>query len=217
MANVAVIGCAQSDILYTCKNTITSLTTRGHKVYAIIASSDEPKSSSSAEIPNFSQMTAIGIKQTFSIEGFDYSAITQANADIINSYIKNVKPSIVIIPSWKSPNHKRKILARASLIACRGLGTILMYEVDANNTSFTPNIIFEISTEQSLMLQQQQQQLTDKTIRKTEGAIVNENELDDTKTLVNKSMLQQKVAGCEQLEEKFESHRTLILEEEELF
>jgi hypothetical protein len=216
MANVTVICCAPSDILSTCQNTIRSLNIRGYKVYAIIASSDDPKSSSAVEILNISQMTAIGIKHTFLIERFDYSAITQANADIINSFIKNVQPTIVIMPSWKSPNHKRKILARTSLIACRGLGTILMYEPDSNNTSFTPNIIFEVSVEESLMLQQQQH-FTDSIMQKTAGTIINQNEMDDIKTLANKSMLQQKATGCERLDEKFESHRTLMLEEEGLF
>jgi hypothetical protein len=80
------------------------------------------------------------------------------------------------MPSWKSPNHKRKILARVSLIACRGIGTILMYEPDtANNTDFVPSVIFKTS-------------------------------LKDSKTI-----------GSEVVKEKFESHRTLLLEEDGLF
>jgi hypothetical protein len=78
------------------------------------------------------------------------------------------------MPSWKSPNHNRKILARVSLIACRGIGTILMYEPDiANNTNFFPSVIFETSLE---------------------GPTTTDSKV---------------------VKEKFESHRTLLLEEDD--
>jgi hypothetical protein len=217
MANVAVIGCAPSDILSACQNTITSLAVGGHTVYAVIARSEESESASSSspspEIADISQLAAIGITHTFPIDRFDYSAITQANADGVNSHIKNVKPSLVIMPSWKSPNHKRKILARTSLIACRGIGTILMYELDANNISFNPNIIFEVPIEHSVI-----QHRTNNTAETTTTA--DQHEINNIKTFTNSSILEDKrykTRSYERLEEKFESHRTLLLEEEELF
>jgi hypothetical protein len=217
---VAVIGCAPSDIISACHITITSLAKEGHMIYAIIAPSDESEllSSSLSETTNVRQLAAIGITQTFLINRFDYSAITQINADAVNSYIKSVKPSIVIMPSWKSPNHLRKILARTSLIACRGIGTILMYEHDANNTSFNPNITFEASVE--LPLIQQQQQLTNIVTEKATTTTTDQDEINDIKTSTNNSMLQgkgSKASSYERLEEKFESHRTLLLDEEGLF
>jgi hypothetical protein len=195
MTNVAVIGCAPSDILSACQNTIRGLARGGHKVYAIIARSSESGSSSlpSQEIADISQLALINMTQTFPIEGFDYSAITQANADALNSIIKKVKPMLVIIPSWKSPDHKRKILARTALIACRGIGSILMYELDVNNnTSFTPTMTFQVSGNRSLV--QQQQQLgnnSDEEVPKGSGGYY------------------------EPVQELFESHRSLLLEDEE--
>jgi hypothetical protein len=224
---VAVIGCAPSDIISACHITITSLAKEGHMIYAIIAPSDESEllSSSLSDSTNVRQLAAIGITQTFLIDRFDYSAITQINADAVNSYIKSVKPSIVIMPSWKSPNHLRKILARTSLIACRGIGTILMYEHDANNTSFNPNITFEASVELPLIQQQQQRQqltniVTEKTTTTTTTTTTDQHEINDIKTFTNNSMLQgkgSKASSYERLEEKFESHRTLLLDEEGLF
>lgn len=220
---VAVIGYAPSEILSACQTTITSLAKKKeHVIYAIIAPSDEAESLLSLSQPEISivpELTAIGITQTFIIEKFDYSAITQVNADAVNSYIKNVKPSLVIMPSWKSPNHFRKILARTSLIACRGIGTILMYELDANNISFNPDVTFEASVECSLTLEQQQQRtsnITETAARTT--AATDQDEIDDAKTFKNKSMVQHKdfkASNYKRLEEKFESHRTLLLEEEE--
>jgi hypothetical protein len=222
MTNIAVIGCDPSEILSACQLTITSLAKGGHTTYAIIAPSDESEFSSSSvlpENPNIPQLAAIGITETFSIDRFDYSAITQANADGVNSHIKNVKPSLVIMPSWKSPNHKRKILARTSLIACRGIGTILMYELDANNTSFNPNITFEASVERYL-LQQQQQHANNAEKRAGTTITTDQDEIDDSKTFANESILEHKdskAGSYERLEEKFESHRALLLEEEGLF
>lgn len=218
---VAVIGYAPSEILSACQTTITSLAKKKeHVIYAIIAPSDEAESLlslSQPEISNAPELAAIGITQTFIIEKFDYSAITQVNADAVNSYIKNVKPSLVIMPSWKSPNHFRKILARTSLIACRGIGTILMYELDANNTSFNPNVTFEASVECSLTLEQQHTSNITETAARTSAA-TDQEEIDDAKTFKNKSMVQHKdskASNYKRLEEKFESHRTLLLEEEE--
>lgn len=206
MMKVAVIGCTPSEILSACHTTIASLAKEGHMIYAIIAPSDELESLSSSlpEIANVPELAATGITQTFIIDAFDYSAISQVNADAVNSHIKNVKPSLVIMPSWKSPNHLRMILARTSLIACRGIGTILMYELDADNTSFNPNITFEASVTETAA----------KTIA------TDQDEIDDAKTFTDKSMLlheDSKASSYERLEEKFESHRTLLLEEEGLF
>jgi hypothetical protein len=213
MMKVVVIGCAPSEIISACRITITSLAKEGHMIYSIIAPSNESERSSFLpEIANVPQLAAIGITQTFLIDRFDYSAITQINSDTVNSYIEDIKPSLVIVPSWKSPNHIRKILARTSLIACRGIGTILMYELDANNISFNPNITFKVPVERSLI-----QHRTNNT---TETPTTDQHEINNIKTFIDSSMLEDKcskTSSYEQLEEKFESHRTLLLEEEELF
>lgn len=120
--NVALIGCTPSEIISACQLTISRLVKEGHKIYAIIpsssnASESSPSSSAFSETLMVPKLAAIGITGTFLIDKFDYSAITQINADAVNSYIKDVKPSMVIMPSWKSPNNMRRILARTSLIA----------------------------------------------------------------------------------------------------
>jgi hypothetical protein len=214
MMKVVVIGCAPSEIISMCRITITSLAKEGHMIYSIIAPSNESEQSSLLpEIANVPQLAAIGITQTFLIDRFNYSAITQINADRLKSYIENIMPSLVIIPSWKSPNHIRKILARTSLIACRGIGTVLMYELDANNTGFNPNITVEVPVERSLM-----QHRTNNTTETT--TTTDQHEINNIKTFIDSSMLEDKrskTSSYERLEEKFESHRTLLLEEDELF
>jgi hypothetical protein len=219
---VAVIGCTSSEIISACYITITSLAKQGHTIYAIIARAESPESPSSSssslsEGANISELAAIGITQAFLIDRFDYSTVTQTNANAVNSHIKTLKPTLVIMPSWKSPNHLRKILARTSLIACRGIGTILMYELDVNNnTSFNPTITFGVSMNPSLM----HYRTNNVTGTTTTSSTNDQNEIDDTKTSINNSMLEGRdsiISGHELLEEKFESHRTLLVEEEGLF
>jgi hypothetical protein len=211
--NVAVIGCAPAEIISACQLTISRLVKEGHKIYAIIASSSngstESSSSPFSEIQMIPKLTAIGITQTFIIGKFDYSTITQVNADAVNFYVKDVEPSLVIMPSWKSYNNMRRILARTSLIACRGIGTILMYELDAENTSFNPTMTFEMAREPAST------QGTNNIVEDSKR----QNEIN-IRAFTNDSLLQRKASQTNNyngLEEKFESHRTLLLEDEGLF
>jgi hypothetical protein len=214
---VAVIGYAPSEIISAFHLTISRLTEEGHRIYAIIVPSNASKSSSSSfsEIAKVPKLATIGITQTFLIKKFDYSAITQVNADAVNSYIKHVEPSLVIMPSWKSSNHMRSILARVSLIACRGIGAILIYELDINNIGFVPNLIFEASVEPGSI------QRANNIVETITTSVVQDGmEMKKKKTFTNNSMLENKdskTISCEVLEEKFESHRTLLLEEKGLF
>jgi len=204
---VAVIACAYSEIISACRLTISRFAKEGHLIYAIIAPSNTLQSHS--EIANVPKLTAIGVTQTFFIEKFDYSTITQLDADAVKSYIQHLEPSLVIMPSWKSPNNNRRILSRTSLIACRGIGTILMYELDANNASFSPTITFEASRKPP------SEQATN---NNTETAT--EQDEIEIKTFTSNSMLENKAfktSTYEGLDEKFESHRTLLLEKEGLF
>jgi hypothetical protein len=65
----------------------------------------------------------------------------------LGSFLKTINPSLVIMPFWKSHNQRRKILANTSLIACRGIGSILMYE-PGRNRGFQPTVHFEISADE---------------------------------------------------------------------
>lgn len=227
--NVAVIGCNAWEIISACHFTLLSLTKEGHKTYAIITALEASKSSlssssssslSSSEIAagqKSSSLAEIGIAQTFVIDKFDYSAITQANADAVNVHIKEIKPSIVIMPSWKSPNYMRRILARVSLIACRGIGTILMYELDSNNTDFVPSVIFEISVDRASKQRTNDIVETTTANNTVQGGIGIKNRAftNSNSTFENKGFKTN--SSVMVLKEKFESHRTLLLEEDGLF
>jgi hypothetical protein len=216
---VAVIGCAPSEIICACHLTISRLAKEGHSVYAIIAPSKASESSSSSsESQILPRLAAIGITQAYLLQKFDYSAITQVNADAVNSYIKDIEPSLVIMPSWKSPNNMRRILARTSLIACRGIGTILMYELDAKNTSFNPHIIFEVSSESAAAPVQGMNHFaessTEQQLKIAIDSFTNNSMLENKAFKTTTTSSSSSYGG---LEEKFESHRTLLLEDQGLF
>lgn len=215
---VAVIGCTASEIISSCTVTISSLAKEGHKIYTIIAPFESSGSSSSEIATDQKLLAEIGITQTFLLQTFDYSAITQANADAVNIHIKDIKPSLVIIPSWKSLNYMRRILSRVSLIACRGIGTILMYELDiTNNTNFFPSIIFEVSVDPA-STQREKNNIIENT---TTGIVQDARDIKKNALTNNNSMLENKLfktnISSEVIKEKFESHRTLLLEEDGLF
>jgi hypothetical protein len=101
------------------------------------------------------QCKGVGISDVFSLDGFDYSCVTQNNADLISAVIQKVNPSIVIMPYWRSANFSRKILAKCALIACRGIGTILMYAMDSeNDPNYSPTVSVRISPEAAQIKQQ---------------------------------------------------------------
>jgi hypothetical protein len=112
----------------------------------------------------------------------------------------------------------RRILSRVSLIACRGIGTILMYELDTtNNTNFFPTIIFEVSAEPAST--QRENNIPENT---TTGIVQDARDIKkNALTNNNNSMLENKLfktnISPEVIKEKFESHRTLLLEEDGLF
>jgi hypothetical protein len=94
----------------------------GSQIRAVFAMSDLPE-------PEF-------------IRDFDFASISQSNADILANCRKRIDPDLVIMPFWKSENPKDVVLARSLLIACRGVGSIIMYRgsSDIRNEKFSSQV-----------------------------------------------------------------------------
>jgi hypothetical protein len=137
------------DLELACFGTLARYIKAGHVVHIIIAKASKDKMGWTQimmeTLRKLSQM--IGISQVCFTDRFDYSSVTQDNANVISAFIKTINPSLIIMPFWKASNQKRKILAKTSLIACRGIGSILMYELD-RNASFFPTVYFMVSTDE---------------------------------------------------------------------
>jgi hypothetical protein len=141
--NIVALAPNIVEIYYASLGTICRFIESGHKAYIMIVE-QEPYTSTETRQAIQRQCKSLGIHETYFADSFDYSSITQHNADLINSFIKASDPSIIIMPFWKSLNHTRKILGKTSLIASRQSGTILMYEID-DNTDYIPTVFVPVS------------------------------------------------------------------------
>jgi hypothetical protein len=139
---IAAIGSTALEIEATCKATLSKFIQEGHEVHIIVARDSNSIDLTDSEARSI--FNKAGLANIHFAGMHEYSQITQENASKLNSFIRSIQPQMAILPFWKSVNLKRKILARTALIACRGIGTILMYELD-KNPNFTPNVNFSVS------------------------------------------------------------------------
>jgi len=143
--DIVIIGCSFDEVVAACHLTVSKVAKEGHRMYFLIAS-DYGVNNKEQKYHHL-ELLKHSIAEVFFLKGFDYSTISQANADAINSCIKKVKPSMVIIPHWKSSNSHKRILARNSLIACRGIGSILMYDTDLYDSRINPTVLLAAGVE----------------------------------------------------------------------
>jgi hypothetical protein len=177
-----------------------------------------------------------GVHELFYVREFDYSSITQRNADSLLAYTKMVNPELVIMPFWKSENSRRRILARSALIACRGVGSILMYNKNGQGSTgskhnhrhaaFSSGVTFEIGSESSPRAHQEFHMNTkddcmeSDIIRGQNNNILfrdrrNSNNTDDRKASImhTPSQVRGDKVGKDH-SESFECHRLLLLEDD---
>ena len=76
------------------------------------------------------------------VSGFDFTSVSQRNADMLADCRRRIDPDLMIMPFWKSEDPKDVVLARSLLIACRGVGSVIMYRgsSDVGNEKFSPEI-----------------------------------------------------------------------------
>jgi LmbE family N-acetylglucosaminyl deacetylase len=142
------------DLYQSCIGTIATFIERGYPSYVlIVARSNNSIALQDKRLLIQKECKKIGISEVYFLDSFDYSCVTQINADLINSIIQVVNPSIVIVPFWQSVNHSRIILSKTALIACRGIGTILMYEIDRQNSDYCPSVFVPVSAKAALIKQ----------------------------------------------------------------
>jgi hypothetical protein len=143
---IVAIGSIPLDLELACFGTLSKCIKDGHDVHIIIAK-DKAIGWTQMKMDALRKVSQkIGVSQVYFTDKFDYSAVIQDNVTMLDSVLKEIDPSLVIMPFWKATNRKRKILAKTSLIACRGIGRILMYALE-RNSSFLPTVFFVISSE----------------------------------------------------------------------
>lgn len=64
---------------------------------------------------------------------------------IIEKYINQIKPDIVFIPSKQDTHQDHRAVHLASIVACRMVDEIYIYQAPSTTIDFKPNVYFDIS------------------------------------------------------------------------
>ena len=88
----------------------------------------------------------LGITKVHVIDKFERGSVTQENVKALRSIIEKINPMLAILPFYKTSNRQKQVLAYSSLLACRGVKNILMYET-SRNKNFLPNVFFPFGKE----------------------------------------------------------------------
>jgi hypothetical protein len=142
--NTVAIFCVPLHLEITSFGTLAKLVETGNQVHVVVVGNTIRSWTRRCKCLLYESCKIIGVTSITFTESFDYSSVTQNNALILSSIIQKVSPGLVIIPFWKSHNYKLNVLSGTSLIACRGIGNILMYNF-SRNSRFDPNICVKLS------------------------------------------------------------------------
>ena len=150
---IAAIFCFPLDLEVTSFGTLYRHSKAGHEVNVIIIRDGINLWTPKYKDLLYSSCKQISVSRVQFCDKFDFSSVTQNNAMRVNTVIREMDPEMVIIPFWKSVNHKCAILSRTSLIACRGIPNIIMYDLDSQG-KLNPNIRVDLSiTEVSIKME----------------------------------------------------------------
>ena len=140
---IVAIGCLPSDLETGCLATLLKFIKKGHKVYIVIT--NKKPTQSKKIIASYNKVwKKIGISKILFADEFDHSVVTQKNVYILRSFIEPINPEIVLFPSPIGADKNLTILGKSSILACRGVNNILMYESKINS-EFSPQIFSVIN------------------------------------------------------------------------
>ena len=195
---VVALSCIPHDLEISCFGTLSKYIKEGHEVCLIIAKSKETWSKETINAIMKSSRI-IGVSKIYFVSELNSSLVTQDNVKKLRSHIETLDPTIVIFPSIRTGDGIRKIFAKSCLLACRGIGNIMMYD-SQKNANFRPTIFSIINGELEVK----------KSCLDTYGKKVGTN-----KTSKKNMMLLLKryriEAGIKNFVEAFETNRILLL------
>ena len=141
---ILAIGGTPLDLEMACFGTLYKYVKHGHEVNLIVVGKTNWTEKNLKILKKSSK--EIGVTEIHHVERFDYSTIIQDNVNVLRSFIEAIKPSLAILPFIKAAQPRLEKLARSSLLACREIENVLMYEPNMN-TNFSPNIYSLIDNE----------------------------------------------------------------------
>ncbi len=134
---IVAIGYSPFDVENGCSGTLSKFIDRGYEVYLIITAKTSMMTKKKMTANHLRKK--IGASEIYFAGGFDHSVVTQKNVNILRKFIEPLNPVIAVIPSPLTAVESGKVLGRSSLLACRGIGNILMY-YNSINLKLSPSI-----------------------------------------------------------------------------
>jgi len=144
--NVIIFVGMPYDFERACLGTALKYIKNGNNVFLILVKNN---SWSSKKIDSLKKnCKEFGVKLKI-VDEFDYSRVTQKDVKILTLLINQIKPHFVFIPFNESKNHIRQVLGRASILGCKNVRNMFMYELETN-LKYAPTISSEIDTKSSI-------------------------------------------------------------------
>ena len=190
---IVAIGNSPLDFEISCLGTLSKYAKGGHAVNLIIVGNIVDWTEKKMVAVRNSCERIVTSKVHFTGK-FDYSTVTQDNVNVLRLIIDKINPSVAILPFYKTSNKKRKVLSESSLLACRSIRNVLMYETNKNK-NFLPNVYFKIDDKITLKA----------------GLTYLKNNIDLKKKRKLLHGFYGYTAGISQPIEAFQSHRVLLL------
>lgn len=192
---IIAIGHRLADLKIACFNTLSKYANNNNEVSLIIVENTKNWKEKNA-VNYIESFKKNGISKIYFVETFDFSKVTQDNVKVLRLIIEKIAPSLAIMPFNRALDKKNKVLAESSMLACRGIGSILMYETNKNR-NFVPCVYCVIKEK------------TSKKISVTVGKKNTDEKVERKTRLLQKSYARR--AGMPEPVEAFESHRLISL------
>jgi hypothetical protein len=135
---IIALSCIPLDLEISCFGTLSKYIKDGHEVSLIISQSEQIWTKEALNAIKASSRI-IGISQIYFVKELNLSSVTQDNVNKLRSHIESLNPTVAIFPSIRTQDERRKTFAKSSLLACRGIGNIIMYDPQ-KNPNFHPSI-----------------------------------------------------------------------------
>ncbi|MBI3638688.1 MAG: hypothetical protein HY223_00035 [Thaumarchaeota archaeon] len=192
---IIAIGTDSRDLQTSCIGTFEKFINSGHSVTLIIADNKkQPRLSNTIK----ELYKNSGISKVHFVTNFDFSKVTQNNVNLINSIIDKINPSLAVIPSIKTCDKRKTVLAKSSILACRKIKNILMYKTGKKET-FSSDVFFITCTnfsQNKILSSHQKKNIPNKNFEKTSNPAPMIYRFNSTAKHI----------------ESFESHRMVLLE-----
>ncbi|HHR4183558.1 PIG-L deacetylase family protein [Citrobacter cronae] len=152
---ILAFGAHPDDIELGCGASISRLVSKGYYIIAIVMTTGSKGCNSIADRHNEAQaaLDYLGCHKVFLLDFEDTYAsnyISEMTQSLINIMTNQIPADIDFVRAYTMSDSDRhqdhRAVYKASIVACRNIPQILIYETPSNRLTFTPNVFEDINT-----------------------------------------------------------------------